>query len=47
MAEFIEREAAIKDVTKNDVCNVGEEETRTPYCPNCGALMDKEVDDDV
>lgn len=31
-----------RDMYKCDVCNVGEEETRTPYCPNCGALMDKE-----
>lgn len=25
---------------KCDVCNVGEEETKMPYCPNCGARMD-------
>lgn len=24
----------------NQDCNVGEEETKMPYCPNCGAKMD-------
>lgn len=27
---------------KCDVCNVGEEETKMPYCPNCGAKMEDE-----
>lgn len=31
-----------RDMYKCDACNVGEEETRKPYCPICGAKMDKE-----
>ena len=27
---------------KCDVCNIGEEETKMPYCPNCGADMREE-----
>lgn len=29
-----------RDMYKCDACNVGEEETRKPYCPKCGAKMD-------
>lgn len=32
-----------QDMYKCDVCNVGEEETRKPYCPECGAKMDGET----
>lgn len=34
-----------RDMYKCDACNVGEEETKMPYCPNCGAKMDKEDTD--
>ena len=34
-----------RDMYKCDVCNVGEQETRKPYCPECGAKMDKEDTD--
>lgn len=32
-----------RDMYKCNVCNVGDEETKMPYCPNCGAKMDGEV----
>lgn len=34
-----------KDMYKCDACKVGEEETRKPYCPECGAKVDKKDTD--
>lgn len=31
-----------QDMYKCSACNVGNEKTKMPYCPECGAKMDKE-----
>lgn len=43
MAEYIERNAAIRALTLH-VCKIGFE-SRTDFCPHCGAKMDEEVED--